>query len=243
MTYLVIVHQSLRIETCIYRHKLPRVAMIRPELSIAQTMGEKPAYRLDELMSVMGSRATAYRTLRELRKAGFAEQIKEGYFTIRSSLFQPFYLWQHFLPSLRAFQQARYFGRSYNENDVKFARRALDGMVTLDYRAYELTGFQQPHSLFLYLGDLGRAAATLKSHGFWEGTRGRVALLPRAGPIQNELQRVYLDCLAYGGRSALDAIAIEALYADRLDPRVRGVFRSEDILKVREELALLKPRA
>jgi hypothetical protein len=211
--------------------------MIRPELTITQAIGEKPVYRLDDLLKVTGSRATAYRTLGELRQVGFAEQIKEGYFTIRSSLFQPFYLWQHLIPSLGALKQARYFGRSYNENDVKLARQILSGMVTLDYRAYELTGFQKPHLLFLYLEDLDSAVAVLRQHKFWEGTRGRVALLPHVEFFQNELQRVYLDCVAYGGRSTLDAIAIEILYREKLDPEVRGVFRSEDVLKVKEELA------
>jgi hypothetical protein len=113
----------------------------------------------------------------------------------------------------------------------------------LDYRAYELTGLQEPYSLFLYVDDMDSAASVLREHGFWKGSRGRVALLPRVGPFRNDLQRVYLDCLAYGGRSTLDAIAIEILYGEELDPKVRGVFRSDDVLKVRDELSLLEPRA
>ncbi len=64
-----------------------------------------------------------------------------------------------------------------------------------------------------------------------------MAIIPNVGSFENELQRVYLDCIAYGGRSNLDAIAIELLYGEALDPRIRGRFRSEDVVKVRDNLA------
>jgi hypothetical protein len=86
----------------------------------------------------------------------------------------------------------------------------------------------------MYVSDLDSAATALRENGFWEGKRGRVAILPQIGQIQDELQRVYLDCLAYGGRSTLDAIAIEILYRERLDHKVLGLFKSDDVLKVRE---------
>ena len=211
--------------------------MMKPELAMAQAIGEKPVYRIDDLLQIAGSRATAYRTLSELRQAGFAEQAKEGYFTIRSSLFQPYYLWEHLRPSLDGLRQARYYGRSYNENDIRVARQVLAGTLTLDYRAYELTGLQEPYLLFMYVDDLDSASDILREHRFWEGKRGRVAILPRTRSLRNELQRVYLDCIAYGGRSTLDAIAIEILFGEKLDPKIRGVFRLEDVLKVKEELA------
>ncbi len=216
--------------------------MIRPELAITQTLEEKPVYHIADLRQVAGSKSSAYRLLEELREVGFASQIKEGYFTIRSGLFQPFYLWSYLLPSLEALKQARYFGISYNENDVRLARRILQGTVTLDYKAYELTRLQEPHTLFLYVEDIEKAATTLRDHKFSEGTRGRVAILPRVGSFQNEIQRTYLDCIAYGGRSTLDAIAIELLHSEMLDPKIRALFRSEDFLKVREELGTLESR-
>lgn len=216
--------------------------MIRPEMVAAQSMGEKPVYQVSDLQKI-ASRATAYRLLGELQEVGFANKVKDGYFTVRSSLFQPFYLWSYLLPSLLAIKQARYFGLSYNENDVRLAQHHLDGVVTLDYRAYELTGYQRPHTLFLYVNDIHLAAATLRSHNFSEGTRGRVAIMPRAELIQNEIQRVYLDCIACGGRSMLDAIAIGIVHSDKLDPKIRGAFKSEDVLKVKEELAPPEPRA
>ncbi len=213
---------------------------IRPELAITQTIGvrEKPVYNIDDLSKATGfSRATAYRALNELREVGFAERLKEGYFTIRSSLFQPFSLWEYLSPSLQALKKARFFGLSYNENDVRLARQILKGMLTLDYRAYELTQLQLPHLFSIYVEDTDQAARMLRKHKFSEGTRGRVAIMQRTGAFENEIQRVYLDCIAYGGRSLLDAIAIEILHGEKLDPRVRGVFKAEDVLKVREELA------
>lgn len=210
---------------------------LRAELTVAQTIGEKSVYHIDELSKITESRATAYRMLRKLREAGFAERARAGFFTLRSSLFQPFNLWSSLLPSLQALTQARFFGLSYNENDVRLARRVLNGIVTLDYRAYEITKFQSPHLFSIYVGDSDKAANRLKDCKFSEGTKGRVAVMPRIGDFRNEIQRVYLDCIAYGGRSLLDAIAIEILHNEDLDPNVRGTFKAEDVLKVREELA------
>ncbi len=210
--------------------------MLRPELAIAQTIGERPVYHMTDLSKITESRATAYRILSRLREAGFAEHVREGYFTLRSSLFQPFNLWSNLLPSLQALKQARFFGLSYNENDVRLARQILKGMVTLDYRAYEITRLQSPHLFFIYVDNPDKAANTLKECKFSEGTKGRVVILPRTGEFGSEIQRVYLDCIAYGGRSLLDAIAIEILHNEDLDHNIRGTFKTEDVLKVREEL-------
>jgi hypothetical protein len=150
-------------------------------------------------------------------------------------VFQPYRLWPNLLPSLRAFKQARYFGRAYDDSDVNLARRLLKGFVTLDYRAYELTHFQTPHTFFVYVEDADRQAELLEQAGFSEGSKGRVAILPKEGDnFDNEIQRVYLDCLAFGGRSTLDAIAIELLYGDKLS--IKGEFPIELVMKVRDDL-------
>jgi len=112
----------------------------------------------------------------------------------------------------------------------------LKGVITLDYRAYELTKLQSPRLLFIYVDDVDQAARTLREHKFSEGTQGRVVIIPRIGVFRNEIQRVYLDCIAYGGRSLLDAIAIEIVHSESLDSHIRGIFKAEDVLKVREEL-------
>jgi hypothetical protein len=209
---------------------------MKPSLTVVQSLTQKPVYHASELFGPAGSRATAYRVISGLLELGLAAETKRrGYFTIRSSAFQPYTKWPHLLPSLRALKQARYFGRAYDESDVNYARRFLTGMVTLDYRAYDLTKLQTPRTFFLYARNPNREAELLESNGFSEGTKGRVAILPRGGgDFENEVQRVYLDCLAFGGRSTLDAIAIELLYGDRL--RIRGEFSTDLILKVREEL-------
>jgi hypothetical protein len=208
---------------------------IEPSLAVVQSVGQKPVYHVSEFIGPAGSRATAYRVIRRLQELGLAaETQKRGYFTIRSSAFQPYQTWTHLLPSLLALRQARYFGRAYDESDVNYARRSLSGMVTLDYRAYELTQFQTPRTFFIYVEDPDRQAQSLRSAGFSEGIRGRVAILPKEGGFQNEVQRVYLDCLAFGGRSTLDAIAIELVHGDELS--IRGEFPTDLVLKVREDL-------
>jgi len=212
--------------------------MISPEMATVQALGERPVFALGDLLGVAGSRASAYRILRELLDSGFASRVGRGHFLIRTGLYQPYSIWEHLLPSLTALKHARYFGRSYNSSDVNVARRMLSGTITLDYRAYELTGFQYPQTLFLYVDDVASAVSALRGRGFGEGVRGRVAIMPQAGLFHNELQRVYLDCLAYGGRSVLDAIAIEILHGEKIDPKVRGMFRSVDVLKVRDELSV-----
>ena len=206
---------------------------IEPALTIVQTLGEKAVYHISELYKPAGSRATAYRIINELQELGFAEPVRRGYFTLRSSIFQSYRIWPHLVPSLDALRRARYFGRTYNEADVTFVRKMLSGVETLDYRAYELTRLQTPYTFFIYVENPDQVAEELRKRGFSEGRKGRVAILPKS-EIKNELQRVYLDCLASGGRSILDAIAIELLYGNQLE--IKGEFPIELVEKVREEL-------
>ena len=209
-------------------------------LAVVQSMGsQKPIYSISELIDAAGSRATAYRILERLQELGLVvETERRGYFAIRSSAFQPYHVLVNLLPSLAALGRARYFGRAYDESDVNRARDLLGGgMVTLDYRAYELTKLQTPYTLYIYAANQNEAANTLRSAGFSEGKKGRVAILPRGYGdtcTRNEIQRVYLDSLAAGGRNTLDAIALDILYGDQLE--VKGVFPVEMVLKVREEL-------
>jgi hypothetical protein len=196
----------------------------------------KPAYRIGDLYELVGSRATAYRVVNRLLELGFAERLNRGYFAIRSSVFQPFSIWPHMVQSLQSYRQARYFGRAYDDGDVSYAKRTLQGVLTLDYRAYELTGFQTPHTYYLYVDDVGRVAEELRKRDFSEGRAGRVAIMQKTGPFDNEIQRVYLDCLAVGGRSVLDAIAIELLYPESLT--VRGKFGADLVAEVKEDLSV-----
>src|SRR5207247_9334961 len=113
--------------------------LLKKERTVAQTIVERPVYHMNDLSKITGSRATAYRILSRLREAGFAEHVREGHFTLRSSLFQPFNLWHNLLPSLQALKQARFLGLPYNENDVSLPGRVLKVLGTDDDRGRELT--------------------------------------------------------------------------------------------------------
>ena len=109
-------------------------------------------------------------------------------------------------------------------------------MVTLEYKSYELTGLQTSEKLFLYVSDQDSAANALRSDDFSEGPRGKIAILPMIGDFfDNEIQRVYLDSLAAGGRNLLDAVAIELRYPVRL--QIKGLFQVDLVEKVREDLS------
>jgi hypothetical protein len=208
---------------------------IEPSLAMVQSLPHKPVYNVSEFTEAAGSRATAYRSIHRLEELGIVKTQKRGLFTVRSSAFQPYQILVQLIPSLQAIKKARYFGRSYDESDVNRARGLLNGIVTLDYRAYELTHFQSPQAFAIYVENQEAAANKLKSEGFSEGRKGRVAILPMEGPgFENETQRVYLDCLANGGRSTLDAIAIELLHGHQFS--VKGEFPAELVVKVREDL-------
>lgn len=206
---------------------------IKPELVIVQELGTKPAYHINDLSERIGSRQTAYRALGQLKELGFAESVHRGYFTLKSSLFQPYYLWHFLLPSLSALRQARRFRRT-KKPDIKQIDRLIEGPVTLDYKAYDLTKLQYPVTFYKYVDDIGYASCILKTEGYTEDSNGSVVLLPKTGEFDNEIQRVYLDCLAAGGRYVLDAIAIELLHPT--DVKIRGQFPIEQVTKVQDDL-------
>lgn len=212
------------------------MSKIEPSLLAVQGLGNKPAYHVDELLQIAGSRATAYRIIDRLIELGWAERLNRGYFSLKSSVFQPFWLWPRLVPSLQSLKKTRRFGRAYDESDVRFAQRTVPGALTLDYRAYELTRFQTPHVYYLYVDDVDQTAIQLEENSFSEGRAGRVAIMPRLGSFVNETQRVYLDCLAAGGRNVLDAVAIELTHGDELT--VRGAFRADVVAKVKDDLPL-----
>lgn len=208
---------------------------IQGPLAAVQKLPPRPVYRMREVTRMIGSsRATAYRTIGVLEELGFAIPIKRGYLELRDSILQPPRIWPDLLPSLEALKQARHFGRKYDQTDINYARNNIQGSVTLDYGAFELTHFQSPRTLFVYVGDMQEAARRLKEGGFSEGTKGRVVLLPMTDPVNTTMQRLYLDSIAAGGRNLLDAIAIEILHGDEL--AVKGEFPVQLVEKVREDL-------
>ncbi|HEY7734162.1 MAG TPA: hypothetical protein VIB07_05160 [Nitrososphaera sp.] len=203
----------------------------------AQRLDSKPVYTIKDAISVAGSVKTAYRRLNALKSLGLA-RYKRGSFILKTNVVtQPANVIEKLLPSLIALNKGRRFGRNYNDSDIRFAiNNVSDKFVTLDYRAYELTKFQTPLDLYIYVEDVDKVADFLKEKGFKEGKNGHVILLPKIGDFSNEIERVHLDCIANGERSTMDAIAIELLYEDRLI--TRGLFPVQLVKKVQEDLPL-----
>lgn len=196
----------------------------------------KPAYSIKkDAAPVAGSIPTAYRRLNALKAIGIAKSSRGHFMLNVSAVYQPTYLIERLLPSLESLRKGRRFGRYYNDSDIKFALGGVKHqLVTLDYKAWELSEFQYPMDLYMYVKDIDRAASYLKDNKFREGRKGRVVLLPMIGDFSNEIQRVYLDCIAAGGRSVQDAVAIELLHGDQLG--IKGNFPVELVRKVQEDL-------
>jgi hypothetical protein len=146
------------------------------------------------------------------------------------------YILEKLVPSLIALKNAKRFGRKYHISDINFVKNNLpDGsFITLDYRAWDVTKFQTPLDLYVYVTDIEKTAKFLKDNDFNEGTKGHVVLLQKQPNIKNDIEQVYLDCIAKGGRSILDAIAIELKYGEQFD--IKGRFDIQDILKVQDDM-------
>ncbi len=183
-----------------------------------------------------GSISTAYGRLRILEQFGLAK-VNRDIFTIKSDVVtQPFSIRKRLFESLTALQNARRFGKYYNESDVNFAKKHLpaESLITLDYAAWESTRYQTPSKFFVYIKDVEEFANFLIGNNFHEGRNGDVILLPKLGNFDNVLDRIYLDCIARGGRNTFDGIALELLYGDAIQNR--GHFPVEVIKKVQEDL-------
>jgi hypothetical protein len=205
-------------------------------IAFAQALIPKIVYSVkNDAVAITGSERVAYRRLNSLVSLGLAN-FNNGQFQInRSAIVQPLYVLEKLVPSLTALKHARRFGKSYNDSDIRFCRNVLDdSFTTLDFKAWDLTKFQTPSDLYVYVDDIEVAASFLKENGFSEGKKGHIILLPKIGDFTNEIQRTYLDSIAKGGRSIYDAIAIELLYGDKL--YLKGQFPIEYIIKVQQDL-------
>lgn len=205
-------------------------------IAFAQALVPKIVYSVkNDAIAVAGSERVAYRRLNSLASLGLAN-FHNGQFQInRSAIMQPLYVLEKLVPSLMALKHARRFGKSYNDSDIRFCRNVLaDSFTTLDFKAWDLTKFQTPSDLYVYVDDVEGTSDLLKGHGFSEGKKGHIILLSKIGDFTNEIQRTYLDSIAHGGRSIYDAIAIELLYGDKLD--IKGQFPIEYVTKVQQDL-------
>lgn len=192
-----------------------------------------------EAITIAGSKDKAYRQLNDLKLHGIIDYYRykrQGYFTVNTILaWQPYYVIERILPSLESLKKARRFGRRYDGRDIEFAMKNVNHkMVTLDYAAWELTQMQSPSDYSIYVQDMEKTASYLKENKFHEGRKGHVVILPAIGDFSNEIQRIYFDCIAYGGRSIQDAIAIYSKYRDRLD--YKALFPIEMMEGVQDDL-------
>ena len=206
-------------------------------IRFAQELPPSPIYDLKNLGNTVNvSSKTIKRRLVHLEELGLANY-NRGKFTIkREVISQPYTVLQNIIPSLMSLKKARRFGKYYKSTDVNFMKKHLPkgSIITLDYKAHELTKFQIPLDLYVYVDNVEKTSKLLKSHGFREGKRGNIVLLPKIGSFENLIERVFLDCVADGGRSFLDAAAIMLTYKDMVKTRVR--FTGDTILKVQEDM-------
>ena len=207
-------------------------------IGFAQELPPSPIYNVKNLENIISlSTRTIKRRLTHLEELGLADY-NRGRFTIkREVISQPYIVLRSIIPSLIALKKARRFGRYYNCTDINFMKKHLpkDSIITLDHKAYELTRFQTPLNLYVYVNDVEKASTLLKSHRFREGRRGSVILLPKIGSFENLIERVFLDCVANGGRNFLDAAAIMLTHKGMIKTQVR--FTGDTLLKVQEDLS------
>ena len=127
----------------------------------AQKLGNKSVYSTrKDVIPISTSERMAYRHLRTLQDLGFIVKSNRGHFVInRIAVSQPISLREKLLPSLEALKKARKFGRYYNDSDIEFTRNNIrNKLITLDYKAWELTKFQYPSELYMYVEDVDMTA-------------------------------------------------------------------------------------
>lgn len=212
------------------------LAAAEPGIRFASKLAPRVSYSIkDDAAPVAGSVPTAYRRLHVLQQLGLAT-VYRGQFQINRAARQPMHVLEKLVPSLLALKNAKRFGKKYHISDINFFKKNLPekSFITLDFRAWELTGYQTPRDLYVYVDDIENATKFLRQNGFSEGSKGRVVLLQKQTSCKNNIEQIYLDCIARGGRSTLDAIAIELKHADHLT--TRGRFNIADILKVQDDM-------
>ncbi len=206
-------------------------------LQFAQGLPPRPIYKVKEVAKCVHER-TVRRRVKKLTEIGLAKY-NRGQFTIkREVIAQPLIILEKLIPSFAAFMQARRFGKYYRQSDIDFMMKNLPkkSMITLDYSAHKMTKFQSAHDLYVYVDDVEKTVQFLKENNFREGTKGSIIILPKIGSFENLTERVFLDCVAKGGRSMMDAIAIQLKHRDKITIKAR--FTIDMLLKVQEDLSL-----
>lgn len=216
---------------------MPMLEKAMNAIGFAQMLPPSPIHDLNSMKDATHlSDSTVRKRMICLKEMGLADY-KRGKATIKMEVVsQPYAVLQSIMPSLASLKKARRFGRYYTPTDANFVKKHLPSgsIITLDYRAHEITRFQTPLDLYVYVDSVKDVAKLLKSHGFREGKRGHVVLLPKIGSFENLTERIFLDCVANGGRSFMDAAAIMLTCGDEIKTRVR--FAGDTISRVRKEL-------
>ena len=180
-------------------------------IAFARLLPRSMIHRMRDMPSVAGvSEATARRRVDGLAGMGLARR-RNGTFTLRHDVVRhPIEVIRAMRPSLLALGRARRFSRRKNNSDVAFARRRLPpgSFVTLDYPLARLTGYQSAWWYHACVEDPDAFGSLLEESGFREDRTGRVVVMPKIGSFDDENVRLLLDCLADGGRSYCDAIAL-----------------------------------
>ncbi len=211
-----------------------------PGIRFAAMLAPRISYSVKaDAVQIAGSIPTVYRRLHLLESIGLAT-VSRGQFKINRAALQPTHVLEKLIPSLLALKTARRFGRKYHVSDINFLKNNLpeNSFITLDYKAWDLTKYQLPQDLYVYVDDIDKASDFLKSKGFSSGNSGHIVLLQKQHDFKNIMEQVYLDCIAKGGRNILDAIAIELKHGDKLN--IKGKFSIDDVLKVQDDMQTLK---
>ena len=207
-------------------------------IAFARLLPRSMIHRIRDMPSAAGvSEATARRRVDELAEMGLADHWN-GCFTVRHDAVRySIEVLEAMRPSLLALGRARRFNRRKSDADVAFARRHLPpgSFVTLDYPLARLTGYQSAWWYYACVDDPRAFASFLESNGFREDRMGRVVVVPKIGAFNDEKARLFLDCLADGGRSYCDAIA---LLVSKIDaPPAGAAFIANDVHDVLRHFA------
>lgn len=205
---------------------------IYSSVSLIQRIKPRMVIDTRSLVKVVGSKATLARALRLLESHGFIRGRTKGWVAFIDALWQPTYVIESILPSLKAFKRVA---------PIKCSRRVFRIWrylsATLDWKAWELTGYQTPRTLYIYADSIEEVMRTLRATDQTKPSNTGeelVYILPKVGEFHNPVERTYLDCIAQGGRSWLDAVAIELLYPHMLS--VKASFPVDLVSKVLEDL-------
>lgn len=206
-------------------------------IMFAQELPRKPVHVLNDLSDKMGvSTRTVRRRIKKLEELGLAKYDR-GVFSVKYEVVsQPKSVLNTLYYSFVALKKARRFGKFYRNADVNFVKKNLpkNSLITLDYKAYELTGYQTPLYFYVYVENVEEFSMFLRKSGYKEGRNGKIILLPKIGSFIDEVERVFLDCVAHGGRSFNDAVALSLSVPSLKNTHVR--FTIDMIQKIMKDM-------